>query len=75
MVPQYPSLLEEKLLGEEFLFKVRTGGHMSYNGERIYEVLRLCSDADVIAMFNSGNAIITPSKVHLYVLVELCRAM
>ncbi|XP_057417685.1 uncharacterized protein LOC130711920 isoform X2 [Lotus japonicus] len=62
LVPQYPTLLEEKLLGEEFLFKVRIGGQMSYNGERIYEVLRLCSDADVIAMFNSGIAIITPSK-------------
>ncbi|XP_057450051.1 uncharacterized protein LOC130741225 [Lotus japonicus] len=57
---EFPLEVEENVIGKKMLFKVERIAGLTYNGTPCYEVIRVCSDLELIEMFRSGLAVTTP---------------
>lgn len=65
----YPSEVEEKVIGKSMLFKVSKIPGLTLKGYPCYEVLRVCSDHEIISVFISQARSISSVMV---ICVELC---
>ncbi|XP_057440470.1 uncharacterized protein LOC130732440 [Lotus japonicus] len=59
---EYPDDIEDHIAGLEMLFKVHKKVGRLYGKEGCFEILRICTDLDIIAMFHDHDAIVTPDK-------------
>ncbi|XP_057437184.1 uncharacterized protein LOC130729436 isoform X2 [Lotus japonicus] len=59
---EYPDDIEENLVGQGMLFKVRSNGGGMYCKDEYYEVMRICTDLEIIDMFHENDDIVTPNK-------------
>ncbi|XP_057445620.1 uncharacterized protein LOC130737796 isoform X1 [Lotus japonicus] len=59
----YPSEVEEKVVGKELLFKVSKIVGLTLNGLPCYQVLRICSDLEIISAFHTEETIANPMEV------------
>lgn len=59
----YPSEVEEKVVGKELLFKVSKIVGLTLNGLPCYQVLRICSDVEIISAFHTEETIANPLEV------------
>lgn len=64
----YPLEVEEKLMGKKLLFKVSRIVGLTFNGLPCYQVLRVCSDLEVMEMFHSSLVVTTPLKVCTWII-------
>ncbi|XP_057427599.1 uncharacterized protein LOC130720910 isoform X2 [Lotus japonicus] len=59
---EYPQEIEDALGGQDMLFKVRNKGLKAYGNDQCFDVMRICTDLEIIDMFNEHEVIVTPNK-------------
>lgn len=61
----YPAEIEDRIHGLELLFKVVNNAGVKNDRNDCFQVLRICTDLDVIAMFHEHDDVETPNQVNL----------
>ncbi|XP_057452542.1 uncharacterized protein LOC130744367 [Lotus japonicus] len=58
----YPTVLEEKIVGREVLFQVINDCSYQFNGGECFDVMRICEDHQLIDEFHNLQLVVTPKK-------------
>ncbi|XP_057455661.1 uncharacterized protein LOC130746899 [Lotus japonicus] len=58
----YPDDIEECLAGKEMLFKVCNNSGVKHDRDDCFQILRICTDLGIIAMFHEHDVLVTPKQ-------------
>ncbi|XP_057454362.1 uncharacterized protein LOC130745936 isoform X2 [Lotus japonicus] len=58
----YPDDIEERLAGKEMLFKVCNNSRVKHDRDDCFQILRICTNLGIIAMFHEHDVLVTPKQ-------------